>query len=435
MAMIYEFIKHVLLEAKVDQVAERYPEISELILSYFGDMKTKYLDWSAKMLSQDPREETADVLTKLTTQFDALASKNRIKEKDINRYDSIEQLHQAVTQKESEVVQKQQKKSEIKSGAITVFENEDYLILIPKTKAASCYYGKGTSWCIAYTDPKTPNQFEKYMNRGEAFIFVLPKHGSEKLAAVVEHGKIREAFTQNDTKISANAFFETVPEEYHQVILDAAPIATKAQEEFHQKKLEKFEKIKKQIEAEDNEYEVEIDGGYNVSVRKNGELHREDGPAVIFASGTKSWYQNGKRHREGGPAIIKTDGSKSWYQNGELQRDDGPAITKADGTQYWYQNGEYHRDNGPAQIDSDGVQLWYQNGKLHRDDGPAIIYPNGMQEWWKNGELHRDDGPAVIHASGNKFWYQNGRRHREDGPAIVFANGKQYWYQNGKFIK
>ena len=29
----------------------------------------------------------------------------------------------------------------------------------------------------------------------------------------------------------------------------------------------------------------------------NGELHREDGPAVEYVSGTKHWYLNGERHR------------------------------------------------------------------------------------------------------------------------------------------
>ena len=47
----------------------------------------------------------------------------------------------------------------------------------------------------------------------------------------------------------------------------------------------------------------------------NGKRHREDGPAVIWANGTKSWYMNGKQHREDGPAIERADGSKSWWLN------------------------------------------------------------------------------------------------------------------------
>jgi len=49
----------------------------------------------------------------------------------------------------------------------------------------------------------------------------------------------------------------------------------------------------------------------------NGELHREDGPAVEEANGTKCWYINGNRHRIDGPAIEYYDGSECWYINNE----------------------------------------------------------------------------------------------------------------------
>jgi hypothetical protein len=35
----------------------------------------------------------------------------------------------------------------------------------------------------------------------------------------------------------------------------------------------------------------------------NDNLHREDGPAVIYPFGEEQWYRNGKLHREDGPAI------------------------------------------------------------------------------------------------------------------------------------
>ena len=35
------------------------------------------------------------------------------------------------------------------------------------------------------------------------------------------------------------------------------------------------------------------------------------------------------------------NGDQEWYKNGERHRDNGPAIILADGTQYWYQYGKY----------------------------------------------------------------------------------------------
>ena len=46
-------------------------------------------------------------------------------------------------------------------------------------------------------------------------------------------------------------------------------------------------------------------------------LHRLDGPAVEYASGSKAWYANGERHREDGPAIEYADGYKEWWMNGQ----------------------------------------------------------------------------------------------------------------------
>ena len=56
--------------------------------------------------------------------------------------------------------------------------------------------------------------------------------------------------------------------------------------------------------------------------------------------GTKSWYLNGKYHREDGPAIEYASGTKFWYLNGNLHREDGPACEWADGDKFWYLNGK-----------------------------------------------------------------------------------------------
>ena len=56
----------------------------------------------------------------------------------------------------------------------------------------------------------------------------------------------------------------------------------------------------------------------NKEWRLNGRLHREDGPAIIFADGRETWYLEGYYHREDGPAVEYSNGDKSWYLHGEL---------------------------------------------------------------------------------------------------------------------
>ena len=53
---------------------------------------------------------------------------------------------------------------------------------------------------------------------------------------------------------------------------------------------------------------------------------------IGYANGTKKWYRNGNLHRDDGPAIEYAHGAKCWYQNGKLYRDDGLAIERADGS-------------------------------------------------------------------------------------------------------
>jgi hypothetical protein len=52
---------------------------------------------------------------------------------------------------------------------------------------------------------------------------------------------------------------------------------------------------------------------------------------------TRRWYLNGKLHREDGPAVEYADGSKEWWINGQCHREDGPAVEYADGTtkEWW----------------------------------------------------------------------------------------------------
>ena len=81
-----------------------------------------------------------------------------------------------------------------------------------------------------------------------------------------------------------------------------------------------------------------------------------------------------------------SNGSKIWKnKEGQVHRTDGPAIIYADGTQVYYIEGQWHRTDGPAVIYPDGTEFYLQNGKRHRTDGPAVIESDGHEEYWKNG--------------------------------------------------
>ena len=85
--------------------------------------------------------------------------------------------------------------------------------------------------------------------------------------------------------------------------------------------------------------------------------------------------------------IVDEYGAIRWYNEaGQLHREGGPAIEYADGTKVWYLNGQYHREDGPAIEWADGSKFWYLNGQLHREDGPAIKWVGGNKSWYLNGQ-------------------------------------------------
>ena len=72
-------------------------------------------------------------------------------------------------------------------------------------------------------------------------------------------------------------------------------------------------KLKEKISNMLNGKYIDDDG--DVFWYKDNLLHREDGPAVEWESGTKKWYKNGELHREDGPAIEYSYGNKEWWLN------------------------------------------------------------------------------------------------------------------------
>ena len=85
---------------------------------------------------------------------------------------------------------------------------------------------------------------------------------------------------------------------------------------------------------------------------------------------------------------VKVDKYKNtrWYLNDKLHREDGPAIENADGSKYWYLNDNLHREDGPAIENADGSKRWYLNDKLHREDGPAVEYADRSKRWYLNNK-------------------------------------------------
>ena len=54
---------------------------------------------------------------------------------------------------------------------------------------------------------------------------------------------------------------------------------------------------------------------------RDGQKHRENGPAETMRGGYEAWFFKGKKHRKGGlPAVTHPDGSKEYWEEGKFIR-------------------------------------------------------------------------------------------------------------------
>lgn len=124
-------------------------------------------------------------------------------------------------------------------------------------------------------------------------------------------------------------------------------------------------------------------------------VHSEDSVAELNAY-PQEWLESllgfAVESDEDGEAIV-------FRENGEIHREDGPAVEWQQGDLQWYSHGELHRAGGQAVIGDDGEQQWFKQGKLHRVDGPAQIYPDGASFWYVNDKACPVYGPQLNNVS------------------------------------
>lgn len=104
----------------------------------------------------------------------------RIQPNDIMRYPSLQHLFQKIKpfiENPDQATSKSDEIRRIKQGAKKVYEDSEWIVIVPKTKEASCYYGKGTKWCTAAEDGN--NDFDHYNEQGNLYININKRTGEK----------------------------------------------------------------------------------------------------------------------------------------------------------------------------------------------------------------------------------------------------------------
>ena len=93
---------------------------------------------------------------------------------DLNRFKSIAELGTYVSSLDVDTILGRTKGEmsnavhEAKDDIEKLYEDDEWIILIPKTHEASCYWAKGAHWCTAYRD--SDDYFNEYSSQGPLFM-------------------------------------------------------------------------------------------------------------------------------------------------------------------------------------------------------------------------------------------------------------------------
>ena len=179
-------VRSLLNEGQAEDLIEGDPELEYAFNN--GVKNPVYLRWLTKMKEFEPVEDT----TGLVQGFEK--NKGRLAQKDINEYKTPGDLRRALEALgKSKSLQGRELKA---SETTTVFEDEEYKVVMPHTKESSCLYGANTTWCTAAT--QSANLFYNYVGRKENNVilyYIIKKGGNpdsnpvDKMCVGFVHGK------------------------------------------------------------------------------------------------------------------------------------------------------------------------------------------------------------------------------------------------------
>jgi hypothetical protein len=186
MKNITNIIGELINEGRVDQVKQSFKNIvPNYIIDFFINSDPsgnhKYLYWMCKIFVNNEMKGKMLMVNEMVQkikEFHEIQDKIQQKHgdfcnisnpKDIMSYFWLDELDCVILKAKTDVLSK---KSVSSSDYEKIYDDGKFLIIVPKTKEASCLYGKGTKWCVSGTDK---NRFDEY-NKNNVFYFIRNKH-------------------------------------------------------------------------------------------------------------------------------------------------------------------------------------------------------------------------------------------------------------------
>lgn len=197
------------------------------------------------------QEAEAEQVKKAIDQYRELVNRDQVQgnERNIDWWgkQGWERFRTFVNAKSQQQSVTQQKKRKNTGRSHTLAENDQWLIVVPLDKDASCFHGKDTDWCTTKPDHDYFHQY--FLNSSVTLIYFLQKQTGAKWAAAVYPDGEEDYLDKNDNSIGKDNFskqtgipLDTVMKYVDMVSnksTDVAKKANKARSE-HQKQVDKM---------------------------------------------------------------------------------------------------------------------------------------------------------------------------------------------------
>ena len=194
-----------------DQVTDLINAILEAIESKDPTQNKQYTQWLAKMYSNGGLKFEDINRHNLLGLYIIAKRRQMIKPEhaDINKFKTYKDFENTIFPYDltNKLRADDEKKVVNKGKSKEVYKDSDVRIIVPEDEAASCYYGQGTIWCTATTDPDTDNYFDTFNNQGKLYIMLpkQPKHNGEKYQL---HFPTDQFVDENDDPIDIRELLE-----------------------------------------------------------------------------------------------------------------------------------------------------------------------------------------------------------------------------------
>lgn len=187
-----------------EDLIAQYPQFQSELMMASAAVKPSFLRWVVLQLNN---QEPINEITNMVGEFEKF--RPRLVKKDIYQYATLGDLRGEIEAGgKSNAEKRKELKKNIDGAYDIIYSDKNYLVVHPHTKAASCYFGQGTKWCVAAT--VSTNYFLNYSARGVFLYYIISKNpinavsSLNKIAYAYTKDEKNEIFDEQDRKISEN---------------------------------------------------------------------------------------------------------------------------------------------------------------------------------------------------------------------------------------